>query len=54
MSRPDNDPKPRRTVVDRPVKPGSVLYRILELVAIKVAERLASKTSATKKGDVQR
>ena len=36
----DSRPNPSTAVADHPVRPGSVLYQILEAVASRVAKRL--------------
>ena len=45
MSTPKEAQRPEANVAARPVKPGSALYRILEVVAERVAERLRLEAS---------
>lgn len=53
MSRPKNSQKLSSGHVEGPVKRGSVLYRVLEAIARRTAERLAEDPAATKRQERQ-
>ena len=54
MSRSSNGRKPSSKVRPTPIKPGSALYRMLEIIAREVAEALAAESASSCKSTRKR
>jgi len=54
MSRPHNGRRPSSKVRPTPIKPGSALYRLLEIIAREVAEALAAEAPSSRKSTRKR